>query len=202
MNNDQIPRDNSWFNSAHIVESTPPPRRSLKRPLIILGVVVAITIIIALTSSVATQAQRSLCLNTDDYEAFTGITLSDDDTLSPTTNFYADSVLFKLNSTDYDNTTNGGANGDSLLERVAALYAKLKTTSIKVKVAGSYVNKESSDLAKRRIDTIVARLTGLGVAQADITSSTPVFDQPDGTAYDDPISTQISITSSSTCQTQ
>jgi len=200
-NNQQSPQTGTvpeWFTP---VGSTPtPPLKPKKSPkfLLIIGGAILLLGVIAVTI-VTLARQPSTCLDASDYKALTGIDVADD--LSPAESFYDSYTLFNDGTTTYDNTTDGGLYGESLLQKIADFYKSHSAKSMLITISAAYVLPENESITNQRIATVRSSLLKAGVPESTVVIVGATYVAPedsiDGNGDTGEIS--ISITSDTTC---
>jgi hypothetical protein len=166
--------------------------------LMLIGIIIIMTIAAISLAQVGSSHGRTACLTTSDYKDLVGSVISDDG-FSPTTNFYNNVVIFKPNGTIYGTEIDDQIGGEKLLKRVATFYNEHDTTSIVVTISGSYYVKTATQLTQKRINTVKASLTDLGISGSDITTTSPLYVSPEDSVPSDPAVVHIALTSRKSC---
>lgn len=200
----QTPKDstdangNAWFDELEVPSPTP-PKKSRKPLVILLGIIVFLPLITVAVILMVSANQRTACLTSDDYKTLTGTTLTE--SISPTTNFYANAIAFQRGSISYDTTSDANVQGEQLLQKIAQLYKSQRTTSIQITVSSDYFAKDAAELAQKRIAAVQTSLINMGIASSDIQIIAPSYSELEeaDSAPQDNVTTTLSIVSYQTC---
>lgn len=204
MDNSQQPHDttsaNAWFDEVAPPAPPSPPRHSWKKVLLVIsGALITIGGIGSILVAVQSE-QRTTCLTLEDYRTLTGTTLTEE--ISPTSNFYTNSVSFVTKSTSYDDMTDNGIRGKQLVQKIASFYDSHEQTSVIITLTGNYYATELAELAQQRVDAIITTLTSSGVPVSAIQAPQPTYAQPEESIPQDGVTTTISMTSAAGCSTK
>lgn len=202
-NRPPLPQDSSsdlsWFNSQSTsATATPPSKRRLPHPLILIALAILL-VLGAATALIAMQHKRTRCLAASDFTTLTGVTLTEDYTLSPTTAFYTATVNFQTGALKYASATDEQTDGQQVIQKVAAFYRDHETTSILITVEGAYFQKNQAELARQQLELVSSDLARAGVAATDIQTEDTSYIEPEDEAPDNPTNITISLTSREGC---
>lgn len=198
-----------WFGENKSMHVDPlQPRNSHRKSLIIGGVILTVIIIGGGLASMMTRKTSSTCLNANDYETLSGITL-DTETASTLSahDFYSDYVAFKDASAVIDGSDDAADHGAGFIQKIATFYTQRHTVPMHIVINSTYADTSNITLAGQRIATVQSLLIDAGIPANVITMNSPQRLDPDEeeTASDNGVSasdiqTNITITTTSICQ--
>lgn len=168
----QQPSDSTipaWFSET----ATPPlPQRPSNKPGIPRRFIIIVVAALALLGGAGVLAvnliggNKTTCLTNDDYKQLTGSTLTGP--VTSTENFYTDYVLFEDTTTNYDESSDEGAHGNVLIQRIASFYKTHANKAMTITVGGTYFAATGDVLATQRINSVQKSLVAAGIPNGAI----------------------------------
>lgn len=204
-NNNQPQQPNGsipeWFNAAATpAPQAPKPSIHTSKRIIIIAATAAVIIASVGVIAFLLSANSSSCLTSTDYKDLTGVSLAS--APSPTDSFYTEYVLFNDGTSKYDDSSDDGAHGGGLINKIASFYKDHPKKSIIITVSASYFAAAGESLANERVTAVQSSLVAAGIPSGAIVVQGASLIEPEDAIEGDESNgeTTIAITSDPTCR--